>query len=198
MMNGESKFQLALQKFDSANAEDPNQEIVNGVAQPHEWIDAQRLHEWVLKLCPNASEELQLASRCQHIQRWKIPRQAYPKNRAGYLQWRAELKKFHAETAGELLRQAGYGAETVHRVQALNLKKNFPSDPEAQSLEDALCLTFLEFEFVGFSEHTEEDKMIGILQKTWKKMSDLARQEASELNFDENRSRLLKKALESV
>lgn len=196
-MKRESQFELALKKFDAANAEDPNVETVDGVKQPHELIDARRLHAWVLKLCPGASEALQLAARCQHIQRWKIPRDSYPRTRAGYLRWRTELKGFHAETAGRLLREAGCDAETIDRVQSLNLKKNFPSDPEAQILEDALCLTFLEFEFAAFAKRTDEEKVIQILRKTWKKMSDRARREALKLNFDEPDRRLIEKALQS-
>ena len=96
-----------------------------------------------MRLCPEASEELRLAARCQHICRWEIPRGTYPMTRAGYLKWRADLKKFHAQKAGEILREAGYDETTIRRVQDLNLKKNFPDDPETRVLEDALCLVFL-------------------------------------------------------
>jgi hypothetical protein len=36
---------------------------------------AQRLTDWVLRLSPDATEELRLAARCQHICRWEIPRE---------------------------------------------------------------------------------------------------------------------------
>ena len=96
------RFETALRRFDEENSRDPNQEIVDGVAFPRELIYARWLTAWVLKLCPEASEELRLAARCQHLCRWMVPRSSYPMTRAGYLQWREGLKKFHAQKAGEI------------------------------------------------------------------------------------------------
>src|SRR5439155_8011942 len=129
------KFEAALRRFDEENSRDPNRED----GQPRELLYARRLEQWVLKLCPNADEALRLAARCQHICRWEIPRDSYPMTRPGYLKWRADLKKFHAQKAGEILRETGYDDETIRRVQDLNLKKHFPGDAEARVLEDALC-----------------------------------------------------------
>ena len=103
--------------------------------------------------------------------------------RPGYLQWREGLKKFHAKKAGEILREAGYSEEVIARVQALNLKKNFPQDPQSRVLEDALCLVFLEHQFADLAGKTSEDKMINVLQKTWKKMSPAGQAEALKLSF---------------
>src|SRR5438034_9214812 len=130
------KFEAALRRFDEENSRDPN--VENG--RPRELLYAQRLEKWVLKLCPDASEALRLAARCQHLCRWEIPRNSYPMTRPGYLKWRADLKKFHAQKAGDILRETGYDDETVRRVQDLNLKKHFPVDAETRVLEDALCL----------------------------------------------------------
>src|SRR5438105_4176918 len=74
---------------------------------------------WVLRLCPNASEELRLAARSQHLCRWMIPRDSYPRTRPGYLQWREALKKFHAQKTGEILRGLGYPESVIARVQNL-------------------------------------------------------------------------------
>src|SRR6266581_4850703 len=97
-------FAAALRRFDEENSRDPNRERADGVAHPRELLYAQWLTDWVLKLCPDASEELRLAARCQHLCRWLVPRDSYPMTRAGYLQWREGLKKFHAQKAGEVLR----------------------------------------------------------------------------------------------
>jgi hypothetical protein len=156
---------------------------------------AQRLTGWVLRLCPNASEELRLAARCQHICRWEIPRENYPMTRAGYLKWRADLKKFHAQKSGEILREVGYDEKTILRVQDLNLKKNFPNDSETQTLEDALCLVFLEFQLADLATKTAEDKTINALQKSWAKMSEVARAEALKLNYGAREKILLQRAL---
>jgi hypothetical protein len=189
------RFESALRRFDGENSRDPNTEVAAGVARPREWLYAQRLTKWVLRLCPEASEELRLAARCQHLCRWEIPRQSCPMTRAGYLQWRATLKKFHARKAGDILREAGYPEEVVRRVQELNLKQHFPDDPETRVLEDALCLVFLEFQLADLAAKTAEDKTINALQKSWQKMTGSARTEALKLNYGEREKALLQRAL---
>jgi len=189
------RFQAALRRFDEENARDPHLEQVAGVALPRELIYSQWLTEWVLILCPHASEPLRLAARCQHLCRWMVPRNSYPMTRAGYLKWRARLKQFHAQKAGEILREAGYADDVIARVQSLNLKQNFPQDPEGRVLEDALCLVFLEHQFAGLASKTADDKMINALQKTWQKMTPAAQALAVKLPFSPHQRELWDKAL---
>jgi len=190
-LSNSQKFDAALRCFDEENARDPNQE--NG--QPRELLYAQRLTDWVLRLNPNPSEAVRLAARCQHLCRWKIPRGDYPMTRPGYLKWRADLKKFHAQRAGEILREVGYDDETIRCVQDLNLKKNFPADPECRLLEDALCLVFLEFQLTDLAAKTTDDKMVNALKKSWEKMTEAARAEALKLNYSEREKKLIQQAL---
>lgn len=190
-----NRLEAAYRRFDAANALDPNREIVEGVARPRELIYAKRLTDWVLKLRPDASEALRLAARCQHLCRWMIARASYPMTRAGYLKWREDLKRFHAEKAGEILRAVEYPEEMVARVQQLNLKKNFPQDPESRVLEDALCLVFLEYQFADLAAKTTDDKMINALRKAWNKMTPAARERAMKLQFGPKESSLLERAL---
>ena len=191
------RFEMALRRFDEENSRDPNTEIVNDVPRQRELVHAQWLTDWVLKLCPNASEELRLAARCQHLCRWTIARGSYLMTRAGYLKWRADLKIFHAEKAGEILREVGYPAETIAKVQALNLKKNFTRDPECRVLEDALCLVFLERQLADLARKSTEDKVINALQKSWQKMTDAARTEALKLNYTPEEKALIERALKT-
>lgn len=211
------RFETALRRFDEENSHDPNKITVEGdVAslvrarqtissadssaalsrvQPRELVYAHWVTDWVLRLCPDASETLRLAARCQHLCRWEIPRNGYPMTKPGYLQWRAELKKFHARKSGEILREAGYNDETIQHVQDLNLKKNFPNDPEVCVLEDALCLVFLEHQFADLAAKTDDEKMINALQKSWKKMTPTAHAEALKLNYGPREKDLLEQAL---
>lgn len=184
-------FDSAIRRFDEANARDPNLE--NG--RPRELLYAQRLTDWVRRLRPDASETLRLAARCQHLCRWEIPRANYPMTRPGYLKWRSDLKKFHAQRAGEILREVGYDDDTIRRVQDLNLKKNFPADPECRILEDALCLVFLEFQFSDLASKTDDDKMINAVKKSWDKMTEAGRAEALKLNYGTREKELIQKAL---
>jgi hypothetical protein len=189
------RFEAALQRFDDQNSRDPNREQASGVTYPRELLYAQWLTDWVLRLCPNASEELRLAARCQHLCRWMVPRDSYPMTRAGYLQWREGLKKFHANKAGDILRSVGYPESVIARVQALNLKKDFPADAEVRVLEDALCLVFLENQFGRLAEKTSDDKMVNALQKSWKKMTPRARALAQQLTYTAHQQALLARAL---
>lgn len=185
------KFETAIRRFDEENSRDPNSE--NG--QPRELLYAERLEKWVLKLSPDASEALRLAARCQHICRWEIARNSYPMTRAGYLKWRADLKKLHAQKAGDILREAGYDDAMISRVQDLNLKKHFPKDAETRVLEDALCLVFLEFQMAGLAAKTDDEKMINAIRKSWEKMTETARTEALKLNYNADEKSLLQRAL---
>jgi hypothetical protein len=193
--DGCSSFQKAVEKFDAENARDPNMEMADGASHPREWLYARRLTDWVLKLAPEASEVLRLAARCQHICRWMIPRSSQPMTRAGYLRWRNELKQFHARKSGEILREAGYSDDVITRVQELNMKKNFPDDPESRILEDALCLVFLEFQFADLARKTAEDKIINATRKTWHKMTPGARERALLLPLGEEEKAVIERAL---
>jgi hypothetical protein len=191
-------FEKAIELFDAENAGDPNLENDGGVRHPRELLYARRLTGWVLKLEPAASESLRLAARCQHICRWMIPRESYPMTRAGYLRWRNDLKQFHARKSAGILREAGYGAEMIERVMALNLKQNFPVEAESRLLEDALCLVFLEFQFADLARKTAADKIINAVQKTWRKMTPAAREQALSLPLGPEEKRLIEQALEGV
>lgn len=194
-MSSEPLLQSAFKKFDAANAEDPNLIEVVGVSQPKELVFAKRLTDWVMALQPEASEALQLASRCQHICRWEVPRSSEPMGRVGYLKWRAGLKKFHAAKSAEILSGVGYSDEMITRVQELNLKKNLKTDPDCQTIEDALCLVFLQYQFDALIADTDPKKMIKIVQKTWAKMSPQGQEEALKLSYSTGAQVVLKDSL---
>ena len=190
-----ARFTEAIRRFDADNARDPNKVMTDGQDHPHELIYGRWVTDWVTKLSPHASEPLRLAARCQHICRWEIPRSSYPMDKPGYLRWRADLKKFHADKSGKILGEVGYDEATIQRVQELNLKKNFPDDAEVRVLEDALCLVFLERQLAPLAAKSEDEKMINALQKSWKKMTAAARAEAMKLNYTPREMKLIKKAL---
>jgi hypothetical protein len=189
------RFEAAIRRFDELNSADPTQDQFEGNNFPRELLYARWLSEWVLRLCPGASEELRLAARCQHLCRWTIPRDSYPMTRPGYLRWREDLKKFHADKAGGVLRELDYPETTIQRVQMLNLKKGFPADPESRVIEDALCLVFLERQLADLAAKTTDDKLINALQKSWTKMTPRARDIALTLHFEPREKRLLEAAL---
>ena len=181
---GSDRLDNAIARFDAANSEDPNEEIVDGRARPKELVYAERMTAMLARYAPDASEVLRLAARCQHIQRWRIPRGDYAMDRIGYLQWRKRLNKFHAQVAGAILSDAGYDEATIARVGALLKKEALKSDPDAQALEDVVALVLLESYLAGFvAAHAQydPDKFADILVKTAKKMSPRGRAAAISL-----------------
>ena len=170
----DARFAAAIARFDAANAEDPSFDIVEGARRPKALVYSDRMVAMLARFVPDASEALELAARCQHIERWKIPRSEYPLTRAGYQEWRARLRDFHADRAAAILREAAYDDATIARVRALIRKERIKSDREAQALEDVVALVFLEsylVDFVGSHAEYDETKLIDILQKTGRKMS---------------------------
>jgi hypothetical protein len=195
MIADAQRFQAAIERFDAANRADPNKELFHGQEYPRELLYAERMTEWLERLASDASEPLRLAARSQHLCRWMIPRSQFPMERRGYLQWRTELARFHARRAGEILREVGYDEATIERVQALLRKEGLKVDPETQLLEDVICLVFLESYFSDFSRKHDEEKLITILRKTWKKMSPRGHQAALALDLSPSDRALVERAL---
>lgn len=170
-------YQAAIAAFDRANSEDPNREIVDGREYPKELLYAQRMTGMQERFAPEASEAVKLACRAQHIRRWEHPRSDYPMDKKGYLLWRTHLYKFHAGTAGALMKQAGYDDAMTDRVQAIIGKKDLKSNPETQMMEDVVGLVFIEHYMLHFAQQKpdyDEAKWLLIIRKTWDKMSERA------------------------
>ncbi|HEY9149614.1 MAG TPA: DUF4202 domain-containing protein [Gammaproteobacteria bacterium] len=179
MPTPDDRYQKAVALIDAANQEDPNQETADGKDWPKELLYSHRMADMLERYAPEADDAMKLAIRAQHIQRWKSARSDYPMTREGYLKWRTDLYKFHAETAGALLAEAGYGDEDIERVKQAVGKKAIKRNPDTQLLEDVTDLVFIEHYMLAFaSKHPEydEEKWLDIIRKTWKKMSDRAHQ----------------------
>jgi len=190
------RFERAKLAFDQLNGLDPVSEVVDGAPRPRLVVQADRLSCWIERLDPNASEALRLAARCQHVERWTIARDEFPPGRVGYLQWRTKLSRFHADRAESVLRGAGYDDDVIQAVRRIVTKQNLHSNPDTQTMEDALCLVFLESEFDAFlDKHPNEEKAIEILEKTWKKMSRRGRQAALGLSFSDRARKLVEAAI---
>ena len=188
-------FQKASEWIDAENAQDPNHEIHQSESFPKELLYSNRMYERLIVFEQNATEAIQIASKAQHICRWKITRESYPMDRLGYLKWREDLKKFHAKTTAEILEKAGYPQEFIARVSFLIEKKLLKKDAETQLLEDVICLVFLEFYLDPFVQKHDTEKLKNIILKTWNKMSEKGHEEALKINFSTNNLLLIKEAL---
>lgn len=170
MIENRERFERAMALFDSANAADPNQDE----GQPKELLYAQRMTEMINRFAPDASEAAQLAVRAQHIKRWTVPRSSYPMTKEGYHAWRTGLYTFHADTAGELMHEAGYGDAMIAQVKKAVGKRGIKVNPDSQLLEDIANLVFIEHYMLAFAQSKpeyDEAKWIEIIRRTWGKMS---------------------------
>ncbi len=185
----------AFSAIDAANADDPNTLEVRGELRPKEQAHAEMACAWVERLVAEPSSALLVAARAHHVRRWAIPRNGYPAGRKGYLVWRKALQRLHAETVGAILEAQDWPAAEVAQVKDLVRKRRLGRDEEAQALEDALCLVFLETQLGRVAEQLAEAHTVDVLRKSLKKMSPAAIALATELPLDPDGRALLARAV---
>lgn len=174
-----------LSEIDAANGADPHLIEVDGEMRPAEQVYGERMSAWLARFAPEANDLVQIAVRAQHLERFRLPRSAYPMDKPGYHRWRNEQKRRHAERVAEIMTANGYDPAEAERVAAIVRKENLKRDPDVQLLEDIACLVFMEFYFAPFAHDHEDDKIVGIVAKTWLKMSEKAHEAALALPLPE-------------
>jgi hypothetical protein len=191
------RLERAVAAIDAANADDPETLEWLGEPRPKELLHAELMTTWVSRLDPEADEAQLLAARAHHLRRWEVSRDDYPEGRSGYLRWRKDAGRHHAEQVAALLADAGYDDGVVERVRAIVRKEGLRTDPDVQVHEDALCLVFLQTQFGALAERLGEEKTVDVLRRTLVKMSPRARSEALELGLSDTERALLEAALTS-
>jgi hypothetical protein len=174
MDSDDGRRAAAFAAIDAANAADPTLEA----GHPAALVYGERMSAELQRLVPGASAVLQVAARGQHVERWLLPRGAYPDGKAGYLDWRREQARRHAARIGGILRDAGFSAAEADRAGVLLRKEGLKRDPEVQALEDVICFVFLRHYFAAFAAKHPEDDVVDIVRKTARKMSPDARARA--------------------
>lgn len=188
-------YARARELIDAAHAADPKR---TADGQAAELVYADRIEAWVARLVPDAMPLLRLAARCQHLERWSVPRATFPEGKAGYLKWRQSLYRIQADRAKALLLQAGVSAAEADEAATWVSKTALKINPGTQALEDAACLVFLENEIADFAaQHADypEAKFVDILRKTWKKMSPAAQSAALGLSLPPGIAALVRAAV---
>ena len=188
-------YARALAAIDAAHALDPTHTTINGASIPYELHYAEKCTAYLTKRLPTASEPLRLAIRAQHFRRWEVPRASYPMTRPGYYAWRTYAKKRQAELVRAICDDAGYDSEVGVRVASLIRKEGLQSDEETKVLEDVACLVFLDDQFEAFEKEHDEEKIVGILRKTWGKMTEEGHRLALEIPMSARPQELVAKAL---
>lgn len=190
-----SQLENTLKDIDLLHSQDPKKVSVNGEEKAEELIYAENMSAALAKVFDDPSDELKIAVRSQHLCRWEIPRSDYPMDRPGYLKWRTDLGKLHADKACDVMAKNDYSQESIEKTRKIIRKQSLKTNPEAQAMEDCACLVFIETGFLDFAKKYPEEKIIDIVQKTWNKMSQRAQQEALKLDLPEEALDLVKKAL---
>lgn len=190
-----NKLEKALNLIDEAHALDPKKITVNGAEVPYELHYAQKMTYYLSHRAPDASDILRIAIRAQHFRRWEVPRDSYPMTRIGYHSWRTFLKKRQAELTASICRDCGYTEDEADRIAALIRKEDLKVDEETQVLEDVACLVFLDDQFEQFEKEHDEDKIVGILRKTWGKMTERGHELALDIPMSGRPQELIQKAL---
>jgi tRNAThr (cytosine32-N3)-methyltransferase len=188
-------YAKARELIDAAHSADPKS-AADG--KPAELVYADRMEAWVVRVVSDPTPLLRLAARCQHLERWQVPRATFPEGKVGYLNWRRSLYAKQAARAAELLRQAGISSHEADEAAAWIAKSGLKSNPGTQALEDAACLVFLENEIEDFAaQHAEypAEKFVDIIKKTWRKMSPAAQQAALSLSLRPDIAGLVKAAV---
>ncbi len=169
--------------------------------------EAERYHDTLVRYVEllsaraneRASDALMIAAMCQHIRRWTLARDTYPRTTPGYKRWRSELARMHARMARELALAAAFDEHVAARAEQIILHKAHKSDAEGMQLEDAVCLTFLALELTRFATGRADEEVLEILRKTWNKMSaaghELALVELDAGAFDVVSASLVRRAL---
>jgi len=200
-----NQLKQVLSAIDNINRQDTNITLSDGKEHPKELIYGQRMTACLEKHWPQASELLQIAVRAQHIKRWHLKRSEFAQGKAGYYQWRIALGKFHAQLTAQIMIEHGYIKEQAEQTASIICKENLKDKTasqlslDSQTLEDVACLVFLEHYFDDFSaqyiRQNNEEKIIRIVQLTWKKMSEDAHNIALKLSLPEHLTSLVTKAL---
>jgi hypothetical protein len=188
-------YEAAISLIDEAHAQDPKIVSVNGQDVPYELHYAQQMSHYLSLRAPYASPLLKVAIRAQHFRRWEIPRDSQPMTKAGYLHWRALLKKRQADLASAICTACNFTAEEVEGVAKLIRKEDLKKNEETQILEDVACLVFLDDQFEAFEKEHDEKKIIDILRKTWGKMSEMGHELALQIPMSDASKELIGKAL---
>ena len=176
-------YTRARELIDAAHAADPAR---SPDGQPAELVYAERVETWVSRLLPDASPLLRLAARCQHLERWSVPRTTFPEGKVGYLNWRKSLYAKQAARARELLLLAGVDSAEAEEAATWVSKTGLKTNSGTQALEDAAVLVFLESEISAFAaQHAgyPREKFVDILRKTWRKLSPRGQELAQTLTL---------------
>lgn len=157
----------AIELIDAAHREDP----VIEDNEKAELLYSNRMLEVLTTVAPDASAELKLAAKVQHMQRWGVPRNTFSIDKKGYYLWRAAVMEHQLSVSTSLLSRAGVSTESIEIVVDALKNKNDKTNANASVIEDTACLVFIKWYLTEFIGQFDKEKAQNILVRTAKKMS---------------------------
>ena len=168
----QTQYTTAVELINSVHNQDPNSETIDGVELKAELLYSERMLAILEKVAPDASFELKLAAKCQHMSRWSIPRATFSMDKKGYYQWRAAIMEHQLNVSSSVLKQAEINEPSIEIIVDALKNKADKSNINASIIEDTACLTFIKWYLVPFAGQFDPEKAKIILQKTAGKMSE--------------------------
>jgi hypothetical protein len=98
--------------------------------------------------------------------------------------------------------EEGFSEADIEHVGKLLRKEGLKTDADTQLLEDVAALVFLEHYMADFvAEHGHkysDEKLLDIVRRTWRKMSDRGREAALKLDLPGEVAPVVKRAVEGA
>jgi hypothetical protein len=168
----EDLYKKACLAIDEVHAKDANIELVDGVEMAAELIYSQRMLKVLTEFLVDADYKISLAAQCQHFERWAVARSLYPMDKKGYFQWRKAIMEYQLKRTSEVLASCGIALNDIEGIRDVLQNRGKKDHVQGQVIEDVACIVFVEWYLAAFAAKHEQDKVIGIVKKTVKKISE--------------------------
>jgi hypothetical protein len=166
------QYKKVTEEIEKAHSADESKEAEEGAWYPSELLYSRRMLTMLELVSPNSPNTMKLAVQCQHIKRWGIPRSDYPYDRRGYHQWRRVVMEYQLQQAQFIL--SSVNIDEADMLWIIDTLKNQgdKSNSESQIIVETACLVFLKWYMEPFAAKHESEKVIDIVKKTMRKMSE--------------------------
>ncbi len=191
----DEQYKIASGKIDNAHSGDISSVTENGIELPCELLYSMRMVQVLELFNPGSTYVLKLAVQCQHLQRWGIPRADFPFDRRGYHEWRRVVMDYQLNITSLILTETGINEADILLVSDTLKNQGNKSHIEAQIIMDIACLVFLKWYMEPFASKHQNEKVMDIMKKTIRKMSQEAVTIIPKLDLPESAQLILNMAI---
>ena len=139
-------------------------------------------HKWLMELCPDASEELQIAALGHDIERGVNPRVG-KKAFNSYEEYKEEHVKRSSEIICKVMEKVGYPEKSIEKVKNLVLKHEVGGDKESDYLRDADSICYFEYGVEAYLKRKGDERTKFKINYMYSRVSDKAKEIIKGLNY---------------